>query len=197
MARLSCLIFLSVLICGCTNSPIATAIPAPEVPELHSVQKVPGTKMSFVLPDYLKQEMGGSNNFMGQLYSQLMANESGSLFRFYEGPDINGKDCMIMMTAFTVRGSGGNPEGSVNEMVDMMSGFGMTGGEVSKSQVELPIGKAFRGVIAGSEGGQSVATILYAGEHDGHYYQVMFFEVGSGDIQLTPDEQIMESLRFE
>jgi len=197
MARFLILLLASLILFGCTNSPAATAIPAPIVPEMHSLHKLEGTKMSFVLPDYLKEEIGQSNNFMGQLYSQLMASESGSMFRFYEGPDVNGKDCMVMMTAFTIKGSGDNPEGVVNEMVDMMSGFGMTGSEVSKSQVDLPIGKAYRGVIAGAEGDSSVATIIYAGNYKDHHYQVMFFEVGAGNVQLIADDQIMQSLRFE
>ncbi len=190
------LIGLCFVLVGCQGVGGATAVAPAKVPEGWKKESVPGTKMSLVLPPFLGEEkLTDKGSFMDLV--QALSRE-GSLHRMYSGPDSKGRDCMVSVMAFCVQDNRTNPEGAINEYVDLMGSFSF-GAEVktTKRKVELPVGSAWRGVITMGSGVSASSTIVYAGRANGLYYQVMFMESGAGDVVLVPDEEIMESLRIE
>lgn len=181
---------------GCQGSGGATAVAPAVVPEGWKKESVGNAKMSLALPQFFSEDAVPAESAMGEL-SKLFRDEQ-VLSRSYIGPDARGKECMVMVTAFSHRDNGTNPEGAANEYVEMAGMFSF-GGEVksSKRKVDLPVGPAWRAVVTMGVGAEATSTILYAGKAKGQYYQVMFMESGAGDVILIPDEEIMESLRFE
>jgi hypothetical protein len=181
---------------GCQGVGGATALAPAQIPDGWKKEVVPNTKMSLVLPPYLNENPLPKESAVAQLMSALA--RSDSLYRMYVGPDTRGKECMVSVMAFSYANNGTNPEGAANEYVDLMKMFSM-GGEVNttKRKVDLPIGPAWRAVVTMGTGTSATSSILYAGTAKGRYYQVMFTESGAGDVVLVPDEEIMDSLRFE
>lgn len=195
MARFFVLVLLGSLVAGCSQfgSGGSTGVAPAAVPEGWSKHSV-GSQMSLVLPPYLKEDSVPKDSIWSMI-SEL--GDSTSLTRVYEGPDAKGRDCTVMMTAFHVPAGSSNPEGAINEAVDMMGGFGAEGVHSSKRKVDLPIGPAWRGVVTFNFGGEAMSMIRYAGEASGRYFEVSFMEMGAGDTVLVEDEAIMETVRFD
>ncbi|MFM9872785.1 MAG: hypothetical protein ACKVQS_04885 [Fimbriimonadaceae bacterium] len=181
---------------GCQSVGGVTAVAPAKVPEGWKKESVPGTKMSLVLPPFLGEEKLTDKGSFADLVQAL--SREGSLHRMYSGPDSKGRDCMVSVMAFCVQDNRTNPEGAINEYVDLMGSFSF-GAEMktTKRKVELPVGTAWRAVVTMGSGATASSTIVYAGRSKELYYQVMFMESGAGDVVLVPDEEIMDSLRFE
>ncbi len=195
-SRFVTILALLMLLVGCQSNGGATALAPAVVPEGWKKESVGNAKMNLALPAFFSKDSAPNDSPMAQMAK--LFSDVETLSRIYIGPDAKGRECMVMVTAFSHRDNGTNPEGAANEYVDMMVTFSF-GEQVktTKRQVDLPVGPAWRAVVTSGSGASATSTILYAGKTKGQYYQVMFMESGSGDIVLVPDKEIMETLRFE